>query len=329
MKKILYIMILSAVASVVSCKKHGISEVATEGKVLIVINAEKVTVEPQSVGTKAVSEDGFNESSVIGIFTKTENEPITDLVEVKDANFGYKKTNRSQYCDPINESDVIYFQPSKKISLYSYHPYSGTASNVTVNTSGDKIVTFSLNPNQNTQEDLYFNDLMFATCSGVFQEKPMANLAFSHKLCKITFNMFRGDNWINSPLLTGVAFKGVQIPLVATMRLVDGALTVAQPSDQLKTISWSSGSEIVGMSLNALTPVVVDLMTLPFAAEGCKFEFKASGKSYVATLPAIDFKSATNVVYNVWLNDNADAPIELDPQILDWEVSMTTIIEPY
>lgn len=329
MKKLFYIMFFFAVALSTSCKMHDISEVVTDGKVLIMINAEKITVDPQSTGTKAVSEDGFNENSVIGIFTKTEDGAITDLVDVKDANFGYRLTNQSHYCDPIDESKVIYFQPAKKISLFSYHPYSEVSDNVTVNSSGDKIVTFSLNPNQNTQDNLYFNDLMFASSSGVFQDKPTANLEFSHKLCKITFKIYRGDNWVNSPLLTGVALKGVSIPLVANMRLFDGSLTTVEPSDQQKSISWSSGSEITGISLNSLTPMVVDLMTLPFSGEGSQIEFKASGKTYLATLPAIEFKSATNVVYNIRLNDNADDPIELNPEIIDWEVSQTIVIEPY
>lgn len=328
MKKMLYIVCLVMLLG--SCKQHVITEIVPNGKVLILVNSNSVAVDPAQSATKAVSDDGFNANSVIGLFSQLEEGALSELSNVKDENFGYKFTNESSYWSPINDAYTIYFKHDVKLSLYGYHPYTDPNKNkVTINSEGDRKLTFVLNPDQSKEESLYFNDLMYGRCEGISQAAPIADLKFSHKLCKVSFNIKRGANWANAPLLTDVSISGAELPTIGTMRLFDGGLVVSAPSGEDKRIYWSSGSLITGMTLNDLTPTKVDLLTLPYSATNTKVEFVVSGVKYEMVLPAIEFKSAVNVVYNIKLNSYGTDPIEIQTEIEDWEVVQSVNIKPY
>lgn len=320
MNKIIYILITAL--TLVACKKNPMSE-PDSGEVKILINAQKIDVNPLNSATKAVSNNGFAEGNVLGLYSQVNDGDQKELLNVKDENFGYVYRLEKLFLDPVDKNKVIYLEPLKKISIYGYYPYSEVSENVTVSKSGDRMITYALKTQQNTQEDLLKNDLMFAKCDGVFQTTPVVSLGFKHVLSKVTFVISKGSNWTENIELEQVNLVGKNIPVIGRMRLFDGTIVADKPSDANKLITAKVNTRIVE---NA--GVEVDFLLIPFNSIDTNVELVANGIKYVATLPSIEFASAKNIIFKIKLNNYNDNPIELSPEIVDWEVTQVVDINP-
>lgn len=325
MKRII-VYLMTGMVLLCGCKKKRMDVPIGPQEVLIAVNALSLDKE----GTKAVSTNGFLSTSEIGIYTMVQTDPAaTDLSGAQHRNFGYTNTSAAQYWQAMDPAHKILSVEGEKLSFYSYHPYSESeGSTVSLSSpvdGGDVNFNFTLRPIQNTVSDLVFNDLMYATCSGVSSMHTVADLRFRHLLTKVTCKVKVASDWLGGNVfLTKVSLSGQGITNSATLRLFDGSLTV-QPVEQVGIVSWAAQDAGLALSTN---PALVELIVLPGEAGGVALSLEAGGLIYDYTIPVgQNFNPSHNRIYNITLSNDASDMI-VQPEIVNWEVDDEIQIKP-
>lgn len=325
MAKSLLVAFLIATA-VVGCKKTPVVTLPTDPETVRFSLANKKTNDLQLSASRAVTNDEFLPTSVVGVFAS--EAAVTDLSTTLNSNVGYaNQTGSLVWSEAVVGEQILFLADDGAMNFYAYHPHSGQAgSSVTIDGT---TLNYTLQGDQSSVESLKVADLMWGRSLGNRQSDGTVKIEFNHSLAKLNLKITKGADWgSQEAYLTGVEISGANLTKTASLNLSDGALTAG---------SMAAGEQGVVMCniperrrLDALNETPVHFIVIPGSAQGTKIVFHIGDRSveYSTTIGTnISYKAATQLNIGIVINKNSPVDIFINPVIEPWNYASQVDIE--
>lgn len=325
MAKSLLVAFLIATA-VVGCKKTPVVTLPTEPQTVRFSLANKKTPDLQQSASRAVTNDEFLPSSIIGVWAS--EAAVVDLSTTLNSNVGYgNKTGSLVWSEAVVGDQILFLADDGAMNFYAYHPHSDQAgSSVTANGT---TINYTLQGDQSSVESLKVADLMWGRSLNNRQSNGTVKIEFNHSLAKLNLKITKGADWGSTEAyLTGVEISGANLIKTASMSLSDGALTVG---------SMAAGEQGVVMCnmpekrrLDALNEIPVHFIVIPCSAQGTKLSFHiGDGSVEYSTIinTNTSYKAATQLNIGIVINKNSPVDIFINPVIEPWNYASQVDIE--
>ena len=297
----------------VAIQKNG------EGRVALQLTACMPAITTETV-TRA-SGNQWEANDAIGVFALQHN---TNQVTTDGNNVSYTVASTGSGYKAFNPTGAPLYLPidGSQADICAYYPYQNTITYPT------QVPVSMLDQTDQAAIDWMTSGRTLYTTQGgstpITRQNPMCQLLFSHKMCKLQFNIVNDESVEDVDLTNNPLLQIVGMSPVGYLNLLTGGITT-NGGNTTPVFAKEMGTAATGYKKS------YEAIMLPQVAGDCQVSFilgtSPSQAYYTFIMPARTFEAGNRYIYNVTIRNKS---VSVTSIVLDWitgmEASGTVII---
>lgn len=290
-----------------------------EGRVALQLTACMPAITMDAV-TRAAG-NAWEANDAIGVFAVQHN---TYQVTSDANNVSYTVASAGDGYKPFNPTGAPAYLPidGSLVDIFAYYPYQNTITDPT-----QVPVSMLDQTNQAAIDWMTSSRTQYTEQGGatpISRQNPMCQLQFSHRMCKLQFNIVNDESVEDVDLTNNPLLQIVGMSPVGYLNLLTGGITT-NGGNTTPVFAKEMGTAATGYKKS------YEAIMLPQVAGDCQVSFilgtSPNQAYYTFIMPARTFEAGNRYIYNVTIRNKS---VSVTSIVLDWvtgmEASGTVII---